>query len=683
MTNRKRLTTIAIMAVSIASASLFVSQINSESGLSLFSQNLSDEKTFVDFIEMSNGNFAVQGVLGSIEASAVTDTMFLTDEPANWFKSATGGALPLAAGTPLTVVTPGDAVLFDLDDKSDSKHTVSLLLPVEKLLTVDQSKADDNAISVTFDDPGVYLFSCKVHPYMQGVVVVTEENGDIPKVTDADLPYLAKAGIPELDATTVASLLTNVAPLNDDPGVILADLKLDKETKWDILENGDDFNGYTVGDTSNFAGGVGEIWINTQFESVAGQVSSGENKPGSITVLNAVDLTIQDEMNGLTSFDGAQENTGKWNNPHNMWTNTEHDVIYNGNWFGQWLNLIDRDNGEIIDTITVGKAPTHIVTIPDGPEQGILTLPLSGEDEILKIEDRNGQRLKTIDHFETGTGNNHPHGQWITADGSMILVPNVFQGAGIAGSIDILDSESGEIIKEFTTDSNGEPLLLPVAAAIGKVNGVNTGYVSNIGTGTVSVIDMDSEPPAIINDITVACFTASDGKCGATPDTGIVLETLKLPIQTPASPDGKYVVTAVFSLVSHLNPDTIAIIDAEANDGKGELIAELPCPAGCHGVNWGAKQGGGYYAYVTSQHANVLTVVDPVIADIVAIVPLTNSGENLTDGTGGQGILPLPLIKDGWIQDTVEACEVEDTCDPEVAGWISQLTPEQKNPSDS
>ncbi|MCV0401654.1 MAG: hypothetical protein K5777_06730 [Nitrosopumilus sp.] len=372
-----------------------------------------------------------------------------------------------------------------------------------------------------------------------------------------------------------------------------------------------------------------------------------------------------------------------------MWTNTNHDVVYNGHWFGQWLNLIDRGNGEILDTITVGKAPTHIVTIPNGPEQGILTLPLSAEDEILKIEDENGERLKTIDHFQTGSGNNHPHGQWITADGSMILIPNVFQGAGIAGSIDILDSESGEIIKEFTTADDGN-LLLPVAAAIGKVNGVNTGYVSNIGTGTVTVIDMDNvdpltgEPdPIIINDITVACFTASDGKCGATPDTGIVLETLKLPIQTPLSPDGKYAVTAVFSLVSHLNPDTIAIIDTEANGGTGELVAELPCPAGCHGVNWGAKQGGGYYAYVTSQHANVLTVVDPVIADIVAIVPLTNGGDNLTDGTGGQGILPLPLIKDGWIQNTVKACEVDETCDAEVAGWISQLTYQQKNPSGS
>jgi hypothetical protein len=40
------------------------------------------------------------------------------------------------------------------------------------------------------------------------------------------------------------------------------------------------------------------------------------------------------------------------------------------------------------------------------------------------------------------------------------------------------------------------------------------------------------------------------------------------------------------------------------------VVAFVPTPAGMHGVNWGAKLGGGYYAYVTNQHANVLTIID-------------------------------------------------------------------------
>ena len=41
------------------------------------------------------------------------------------------------------------------------------------------------------------------------------------------------------------------------------------------------------------------------------------------------------------------------------------------------------------------------------------------------------------------------------------------------------------------------------------------------------------------------------------------------------------------------------------------LVKILPCSAGCHGVNFGAKQGGGYYAYVSSKFSNDLIVVDP------------------------------------------------------------------------
>ena len=36
----------------------------------------------------------------------------------------------------------------------------------------------------------------------------------------------------------------------------------------------------------------------------------------------------------------------------------------------------------------------------------------------------------------------------------------------------------------------------------------------------------------------------------------------------------------------------------------------LPCDPGCHGANFGAKKGGGYYAYVTSKFSNELIVVD-------------------------------------------------------------------------
>src|SRR6185295_8308048 len=70
--------------------------------------------------------------------------------------------------------------------------------------------------------------------------------------------------------------------------------------------------------------------------------------------------------------------------------------------------------------------------------------------------------------------------------------------------------------------------------------------------------------------------------------------------QTPVSPHGKWVITA------NTLTATITIIDTETD----ELVKDLPCSAGCHGVNFGAKKDGGYYAYVSSSFSNDLIVVD-------------------------------------------------------------------------
>ena len=76
-----------------------------------------------------------------------------------------------------------------------------------------------------------------------------------------------------------------------------------------------------------------------------------------------------------------------------------------------------------------------------------------------------------------------------------------------------------------------------------------------------------------------------------------------LPIQTPVSPNGKYVITA------NTLSATITIIDTDTD----ELVKVLPCSAGCHGVNFGAKKGGGYYAYVSSKFSNDLIVVEQYV----------------------------------------------------------------------
>jgi hypothetical protein len=121
------------------------------------------------------------------------------------------------------------------------------------------------------------------------------------------------------------------------------------------------------------------------------------------------------------------------------------------------------------------------------------------------------------------------------------------------------------------------------------------------------------------------------------------------------------------------------------------VVALVPTPAGTHGVNWGARLGGGYYAYVTNQHANVLSVIDAdpngdddaSDAAVVGTILLANGSPDAgaTDGTGGQGIKPLPMTHDGWIQKTV-AMAGTGGLDAEVEGWIALLTDAQRNPED-
>ena len=586
------------------------------------------------------------------------DTFHLTDDPGNWFRSE-------ATGTPLAVVQPGDRVDFRIDGHhTDTLHTVSLLVkPAGSEAALDQDKPGRGQLSVELDIPGVYLFVCKVHPYMTAVVAVTDENGEIPPVSAEVLPFLAHLGLDSLDALTVLSVVTTVAP--DDSA---------KAQKWEIVP---------AGDPSLFAPvvpGVGEVWVDTQFERVPSQ-----DKPGTLTVVDAETLTLEREVFGGLDPDAA----GMWNNPHNMWANFAHDIVYNGNWFGRWINKVDRVSGDVLDSVEVGEAPTHIITNPNpaSPEFGVLHIPLSAENEIVRLEDRpNG--LKKIDENDTGEGLTHPHGHWLQCgEGTVTVMPNVFKGEGFAGSISLIDTESGTVLKEFgfdPADPIRSALLMPIAAGECHVHTdqgmIHKAYVANVVTGQVTAIDVGAQK--LLANIPVT-LTPGDEQTGFG-----LLDSLQLPIQTPVSPGGRWVATAVFSLTTIPrqatgSSDHVAIIDTL----KDEVVARVGTPRGTHGVNWGAKLGGGYYAYVTSQHSNVLTVIDPdpngdddgSDAAIVGKVRLANgsSGAGVTDGTGGQGVKPLPMVHDGWIQPAAGMVGTGELS-PEVESWIQKLTPAQR-----
>jgi len=99
-------------------------------------------------------------------------------------------------------------------------------------------------------------------------------------------------------------------------------------------------------------------------------------------------------------------------------------------------------------------------------------------------------------------------------------------------------------------------------------------------------------------------------------------------------------------------------------------------------VQFGAKKGGGYYAYVANKFANVLTIVDAdpnndgnfSDATIAGRVLLTANAATASDdavvqypGMGGQGVLAIPVPYNGWVQQLPQS-------------WKTLLTPKQINP---
>ena len=76
---------------------------------------------------------------------------------------------------------------------------------------------------------------------------------------------------------------------------------------------------------------------------------------------------------------------------------------------------------------------------------------------------------------------------------------------------------------------------------------------------------------------------------------------------------------------------SVAIINASAF----ELIKTLPSGAGAHGVIYGPKQNGGWYAYVSNKFVPWITVIDMDDLEVAGYVPIPK------DSLGGQGILAV------------------------------------------
>ena len=111
------------------------------------------------------------GLTASLAQADGTRVNFeITDEPGAWFKNTAG---PIAGTQSLAVATPGVEVRFD--GKSNTVHTrTSLIFPTGAINMPFDTTPRKGSDTVVLHTPGLYVFTCKIHPYMFGAVIVDD-----------------------------------------------------------------------------------------------------------------------------------------------------------------------------------------------------------------------------------------------------------------------------------------------------------------------------------------------------------------------------------------------------------------------------------------------------------------------------------------------------------------------------
>jgi 6-phosphogluconolactonase (cycloisomerase 2 family) len=596
-------------------------------------------------------------LLPEAEAARTGVHFSITDDPGSWFRN--DDSPPIGATDSLAVTTRGNTVFFNMDE-SNTVHTVtSLLWPTGATnMPFDQPEAFNGDTQVKLWDAGLYVFVCKLHPFMLGAVIVDNPatqgldlggkvdmiNGITDLPTNSDLVTRLVRGFYVITGPSAWQDFSQDRWVVDFPSVEVRRTG-GEIVNLDVLDIDQALPPLMKPSTK----GVGEIWVATQYEQ-----TEGKDKPGTLTVVDADTWKVTRKV-ALPEIE--------MNNPHNLWTDRNQRVIYATQWFDEYLTTVNRANGELKSNVKVGDAPAHVMTRVDTDE---VHVSINGEHSVVELKPGGGSVTDTFDVTKTpldpGANPAQPHAHWMGFDGKTMVTPN-----SNTGDSTLYDFNQDKIVAKPETG------VLPIAT--GMMPDSSKYYVSNFLSNTISVVSMKGpskgaviETINLLEDYDPIKGVPADGDLNNDGDSIIGA----LPIQTPVSPNGKYLVTA------NTLTATITIVDTDTD----KAIKTLACDAGCHGVQFGAKKGGGYYAYVTSKFANTLIVVDidpnnngdAKDAKIVGRILLAATNDTKTDddisgysGMGGQGVLPVPLVYNGWVQNL-----------PQV--WKDKLSNSQLNP---
>ena len=634
------------------------------------------------------------------------------DRPGNFFtcsntaNSKSLGCVPGEIGgaqqRSLAVIAPGETVGFPtFSGEASTIHTALSLIwpkgakdmPFKTAIDV-RDPAKRGVATVTLTEPGLYVFICDIHVYMFAGVIVDDPETNVDGGLGLDLgrEITLVNGITVPTFSDLAVRLLRTFFIITDPGnwkdytkpswqpafppvpVIVYDAngkRTDVPDLSTVLSIGT--VDLTADENKIFhpaTKAVGEIWVDTQFE-----LTGGKSKPGTATAIDGENWALTKKI--------ALPATNM-NHPHNMWTDRDQQVIYQTQWFDERLTVFDRKTGAFIRDLNAGPAPSHVMTRANND---LVHVAQNGGNNVREFNDLAGsngagpnQFLRDIpmrDDLVVIDGDiinaTHPHGHWMSSTGDKMVTPNENVNTSTVYNF------PGGVI-EATIPTGAVPI------ATGMMPDSSKYYVANFLDSTISVMNMATNTEIKKINL-IANYDPVGGGVVADPVSGKTFVGA-LPIQTPVDPRGTNMVTANTLTATITVVDTRHLLpDGSVNPNEDTVMAMLPCDPGCHGVQYGAKVGGGYYAYVANKFSNAMIVVDPdpngdgdpSDAVIAGRVLLAGTGTDDTvignAGMGGQGVLAAPNVYNGWVQQWVEHCTTDD-CN----AWKGVMTAEQKNP---
>ena len=292
-------------------------------------------------------------------------------------------------------------------------------------------------------------------------------------------------------------------------------------------------------------------------------------------------------------------------------------VLLVGNKGEDTLSFVDLATGAEIGRSPTGKWPHEIAISPDGRQAAVVAYGGTTID-IFDVASR--ARLKTIDLAP----NAGPHGLVWLKDGRLVATTERSQ------SLAVVDPATGAV-RSIATGQKGTHMVAVSADA-------RTAYTANIGSGTVSVIDLAAgrklrdiaaggKPEAIalsadgrrlwVGDLDaprVQAFDTTSFEKLAEVATG------QVPIRVAASPDGRWIVT------SNVGSGSLTVIDAATMKAVREIVVSGSREAGQVTILFSAD---GRRIYAAETGRDTVAEIDLESGTVLRRLPAGKNGDGL------------------------------------------------------